>query len=142
MADESKDRRLSTDCRLNLADRLYFFLQENDAPEDLVEAYIFALNEYQDGKFSDLAEPFGIAQAKSKKNVIPAMLRNEEIVRIVDQFAAGWTTQNAKTGEVRTDPPLPKKPLVYGWTAFDAAAKLLNMTAQNVKKIYYEVRKK
>ena len=87
---------------ISLFDAVFFHLQETGAPHDLIESYLAALHNYQDGKFSDLAEPFGVSMTQREKGKIKTAQRDRQVCETVDELNRGWTTaiveRNEETG--------------------------------------------
>ncbi|MBN8762865.1 MAG: hypothetical protein BGP20_12485 [Thiobacillus sp. 63-78] len=108
---------------ISFADALLFYLQEAGAPEFLIGAYEGALQKYQDGDVSDLAEPFGIAMKKREKNAENRKTWVSHVRFHVDAYAE----QNFP----KTDPGK------YENTAFHKAGKLLNKSPSQIYDTYY-----
>lgn len=127
MADEKSDRidwqaRFSQG-QINLADAIFFYLQESSAPVFLIDSFHDACERYKDGEYSDLAEPFGLAMTKREKNCEDRKTLVSHVRFHVDSFA--------EQGYSKTDPTL------YGNTAFHKASELLGKKVSWIFDIYY-----
>tara|TARA_R110002049_G_scaffold142198_1_gene304024 strand:- start:203 stop:613 length:411 start_codon:yes stop_codon:yes gene_type:complete len=92
----------------------------------LFEAFSKAEMEYQEGKFSDLAEPFGVAMNKREKN------RRERVPYLSSiRFHVDGAAQK---GFPKTNPSY------YENTAFHHVAELVNLSPQHVFDLYYKRR--
>lgn len=87
------------------------------------EMFERALDNYQDGSFSDLAEPLGVAMTKREKNAEKSYLKKSNIVFHVDL--------EHKNGKPKTDPNH------FEGTAFEAAGDRLGLSSSHVYDIYY-----
>jgi hypothetical protein len=109
----------------NLSDAL-FMCMSSGAPMTPYLIYRFeaAIDAYQDGEVSDLAEPFGIAMAKREKNAMERLTWVSHVRFHVDSFHEQGRPKN--------------NPSQYEDTAFHAAAKLLNRSPTQIYDTYYE----
>lgn len=108
---------------ISLADALHFYLQESGAPSFLLAQYEQALQKYQDGEVSDLAEPFGIAMGKREKNAMDKETWVSHVRFHVDSFhEQGYAKQD---------------PTSYDNTAFHKAGKLLHRSPSQIADTYY-----
>lgn len=128
MADEKSDRidwqaRFSQG-QINLADAIFFYLQESSAPVFLIDSFHDACERYKGGEYSDLAEPFGLAMTKREKNREDRKTWVSHVRFHVDSFA--------EQGYPKIDPSH------YDNTAFHKAGKLLCKSATQIYDTYYE----
>ncbi|AUN94981.1 hypothetical protein [Pseudazoarcus pumilus] len=95
-------------------------------PQLLFDAFSHAQMEYQEGKFSDLAEPFGVAMTKREKN---RWKRVPDLSNI--RFHVDGASQK---GFPKTNPSY------YENTAFHQVAELTGLSPQHIFDLYYKAR--
>lgn len=109
---------------ISFADALHGYLQESGAPDFLLKKYEKALNMYQEGEVSDLAEPFGIAMKKREKNAMERATWVSHVKFHVDAFH--------EQGFPKTNPTY------YDDTAFHKAGKLLCRSPSQIFDTYHD----
>ncbi len=109
---------------ITLADALMLYLRAS-APANayLADRVELALLDYQSGKYTDLAEPFGVAMGKRERNAMERETLRSHIRFHVDHFHSfGHNKGNPSDSE---------------GSAFAAAASLLKMEPATVYSLYY-----
>lgn len=124
LAERDKWERMLKLGQINLDDCLSMCMGLGVPMSDYIrQRYESAVDAYKDGKFEDLAEPFGIAMSKREKNAQTKATRISNVRFHVD-------AEHAKG--------LPKiDPSQYEATAFHAAGTLLDLSPSYVFEIYY-----
>ncbi len=110
---------------ISLADALHFYLKESSAPPLLTMLYEHAIDQYQTDKKSDFAELMGIAtNDRERKNMSTATWKSHVIATVDDYAAQGY-------------PKIIPDKFNEG-TAFDEAARVLDLSPTRVFDIYYK----
>ena len=126
--------------KMTLADALFFHLSETGAHPNLIEAYVIAISDYQEGKVSDLADGFGIVMSKRQKNKIQKSVKDDSIKKLVEELSRGERVSRVdlKSGKIIeevTKAPLPKKSLEYDGSVYKEVGKLVGMSGETVRDI-------
>lgn len=114
----------------NLNDALYMCM-DSGAPisANMLQRYDAAINSYNRGECKDLAEPFGIAQSTTQKNVMLKYLKRLHIRDLVDYHVdLGYSKSRPIKGSEKK-------------TAFDMVADILDKNAEHILKEYYDSKK-
>lgn len=129
ISDEQLNERRQWDIRLmrgecTLADCIGMCMGLGvPASEYLRQRFEGAVTDYSTGRYSDLAEPFGIAMGKREKNAAERETWISHVRFMVDCEAEKGKPKN--------------NPTYYDDTAFHAAAKLLDRSPDQVFDTYY-----
>jgi hypothetical protein len=130
--------------KMTLAEALFFYLSETGTHPELLDAYTMALSDYQEGKYSDLAEGFGISMSKRQKNEMQKTIKENEIVRLVDELAAGEKIAVVRQGKIveeRQEQPLQRSNPIFDNSVYIPAGKRVNLAAETVRKICEDKKK-
>jgi hypothetical protein len=109
---------------ISLADALELCMSRGvPVTANMRDMFAKAVLDYQDGKFSDLAEPLGIAMSQREKKAEAKYFKDSHVDFHVDaEYAKGKSKEN---------------PSHYSDTAFEAASAHLGLAPASVHKIYY-----
>lgn len=114
--------------KCNLNEALYMCMASG-APisKYMLERYDQAINEYVQGKYDDLAEPFGIEMTQHSKKAMKKIDSQRKVIDLVDLFS--------EQGFSKTNPNS------YSDTAFHKAAEVLNKSPSHIYDLYGEGKK-
>jgi hypothetical protein len=114
----------------NLNDALYMIMSSGaPVPRYVLDRYEMAIDSYNNGECSDLADAFGFAHAKKTKNVMLKYLRRLHVKDLVDYYnELGHPLSTPIKGSATS-------------TAFDKVAEQLDLNAEHVIKEYYASKK-